>query len=214
MENRERSRPVLDPLDRTTEAIFGLLMALTFTGAASVTSVDNPGQILAAALGCNLAWGLADAVIYLLSTVIERGSRRKFLRELSQADAVRADELMRERLGDWGADAPRHEQVSALVAWLLQTGQGRDDVRLGREDYRAALAVFLTVAGSTFPPILPLLLIDDPWIAIRVSNIVSILFLMALGGVLDRLVGWRWRLGLLMPVIGIGLVAIIVALGG
>jgi hypothetical protein len=57
------------------EALFGLFMALTFVGAVSVTEGPE-GQIrsmFAAALGCNLAWGLVDAVMYLIRTVTDRG---------------------------------------------------------------------------------------------------------------------------------------------
>ena len=66
---------VLNPVDRVSEALFGLFMALTFVGAVSVTEGPE-GQIrsmFAAALGCNLAWGLVDAVMYLIRTVTDRG---------------------------------------------------------------------------------------------------------------------------------------------
>ena len=56
--------PVLSPVSRVSEMLFGLFMALTFVGAVSVTESGNEVQaVLAAALGCNLAWGLVDAVM-------------------------------------------------------------------------------------------------------------------------------------------------------
>ena len=61
---------------------------------------------------------------------------------------------------------------------------------------------------------MPLFLLEDGGAALRISNIVSILFLVLLGRILDRLIDGRWRFGLLMPVIGIGLVMTIIALGG
>ena len=66
---------VLSPVDRVSEMLFGLFMALTFVGAVSVAEAGR-GQIrdmFIAALGCNLAWGLVDAVMYLVRTVTERG---------------------------------------------------------------------------------------------------------------------------------------------
>jgi hypothetical protein len=52
--------PVLDLVDRVSEMLFGLFMALTFVGAMSVAEArhEEVRSLLAAALGCNLAWGL------------------------------------------------------------------------------------------------------------------------------------------------------------
>ncbi len=73
IENEERT-PVLDPIDRVSEIIFGLIMALTFTGALSAATAgrEEIRTMMFAALGCNLAWGLVDAVMYLIRTLTER----------------------------------------------------------------------------------------------------------------------------------------------
>ena len=63
--------PLLSPVDRVSEMLFGLFMALTFVGAVSVaeSGQDEIRKMFAAALGCNLAWGLVDAVMYLVRKV-------------------------------------------------------------------------------------------------------------------------------------------------
>ena len=139
---RQTGKPALDPLDRTTEAVFGLLMALTFTGAASVVSVENPRQILAAALGCNLAWGVTDAVMYLLSTSIERRRRSAFLERLRAADPSDAANLLREAVGDILPDTTPENRVSSLVDWVRDGGKGGRTAGLVADDYRAALTFF------------------------------------------------------------------------
>jgi hypothetical protein len=50
---------ILEPVERISEILFGLIMALTITGAVSVTTADHLQiqTMLIAALGCNLAWG-------------------------------------------------------------------------------------------------------------------------------------------------------------
>ena len=55
---RER---VLDPIERVSEVIFGLLMAMTFIGSLSVATAgrEEVRTMMITALGCNLAWGLA-----------------------------------------------------------------------------------------------------------------------------------------------------------
>jgi hypothetical protein len=73
----EKREPVLNTVDRVTELCFGLFMALTFVGAIkAVTAGEDAGRkLFIAALGCNLAWGLADAVMFLVRTLADRGQR-------------------------------------------------------------------------------------------------------------------------------------------
>jgi hypothetical protein len=66
---------ILDPMDRISEVLFGLIMALTFTSTLGVVTADNirVRTMLVAALGCNLAWGIIDAGVYLMARLNERG---------------------------------------------------------------------------------------------------------------------------------------------
>jgi hypothetical protein len=66
---------VLEPIERLSEILFGLIMALTITGAVSVATADRLAirTMLFAALGCNLAWGIIDAGMYLMARLGERG---------------------------------------------------------------------------------------------------------------------------------------------
>jgi VIT1/CCC1 family predicted Fe2+/Mn2+ transporter len=65
---------VLDPIERVSEMMFGLLMAMTFIGSISVASDgrEEARTMMIAALGCNLAWGLTDAVMYVVGLLTER----------------------------------------------------------------------------------------------------------------------------------------------
>src|SRR4030095_16379061 len=78
---------VLSPVDRVSEMLFGLFMALTFVGAVSVAE-PREAQVHAmfiAALGCNLAWGLVDAVMYVVRTVTDRGRSLTLIRSVRDA---------------------------------------------------------------------------------------------------------------------------------
>src|SRR5262245_20040197 len=70
------SKRVLEPNERISEVIFGLIMVLTFTGSLSVAEAgrDDVRTMLIGALGCNLAWGIIDGVLYLMACLAERGS--------------------------------------------------------------------------------------------------------------------------------------------
>ena len=69
-----RIKPVLAPIDRVLEVLGGIIMVLTFT---SVLSVNHAGQadvraMFIGSLGCNVAWGLIDGMMYLMSSLAER----------------------------------------------------------------------------------------------------------------------------------------------
>src|SRR5436305_4027716 len=91
------SKRVLEPIDRVSEALFGLIMVLTFTGSLSVADAgrDDVQKMLVAALGCNIAWGLIDAVFYLMNCIAEKGNSLTTLRAVRAApDALSAHRLI------------------------------------------------------------------------------------------------------------------------
>ena len=69
------SKRVLDPIDRVSEVLFGLIMVLTFTSSISVAEAGRLEirTMLLGTLGCNLAWGGIDAVLYLMGCAAEHG---------------------------------------------------------------------------------------------------------------------------------------------
>jgi hypothetical protein len=65
----------IDPGSTLGELIFGAIMVLTFTIGARLLGADEPTdgrELMIAALGCNIAWGIIDAFLYLLGTLFER----------------------------------------------------------------------------------------------------------------------------------------------
>jgi hypothetical protein len=68
---------VLDPMERISETLFGLIMALTFICSLGVATGANINiqTMLIRALGCNLAWGIVDGGLYLLARINSRGDK-------------------------------------------------------------------------------------------------------------------------------------------
>src|SRR5215813_15667698 len=66
---------LLNPVDRISEILFGLIMALTFTCTISVAEADRTEvrDMLIGAIGCNIAWGLVDAIMFILMGLTEKG---------------------------------------------------------------------------------------------------------------------------------------------
>ena len=77
MNDEDRREPVLGSIDRVSEMLFGLFMTLSFVGAVSVVDSGRAEirTMFFAALGCNLAWGIVDAVMYLVRTLADRGRK-------------------------------------------------------------------------------------------------------------------------------------------
>src|SRR5262247_4234038 len=69
------SKRVLEPHERISEVLFGLIMVLTFTGSLSVAEAgrEDVRAMLIGAIGCNLAWGIIDGVLYLMGCLAEKG---------------------------------------------------------------------------------------------------------------------------------------------
>ncbi|MCX6552761.1 MAG: VIT1/CCC1 transporter family protein, partial [Acidobacteria bacterium] len=86
---------------------------------------------------------------------------------------------------------------------------------LSRDDWRGALAVFLLVFLSTFPVVIPFIVMSDAMPALRVSNGIAVALLAMTGYTFGRITGRRpvW-VALSMVVLGGVLVAMTMALGG
>jgi hypothetical protein len=210
--------PVLSPVDRVSEMLFGLFMALTFVGAVSVAD-HGDAQIRAmfiAALGCNLAWGLVDAVMYLVRTVTDRGRLLTLIRSVRGApDAETGRRLIEGSLSRVAAGLVSVVEIEAMRGRIVALTSLPPRPKLNRDDLIAALAIFLIVVASTFPVVLPFMLFEDVGMAKNVSRAVALAMLFAGGLALGRYAGYgSWKVGLLMAGLGTALVVAINALGG
>ena len=207
----------LSPVDRVSGVIFGLIMALTFTGSLSVATADRDEvrSMLIGALGCNTAWGLVDAVMYLLAILAERGRSLTILKELrSQSNPSRARALILDALPPAIASTMEPTDVD-LIRSRLERFPLPARAGLTVDDFRGALGVFLLVFLATLPVALPFAFIDHAHRALRVSNGIALLMLFAGGFYLGSHGGRRpWLSGLVMLTLGAGLVLATIALGG
>jgi hypothetical protein len=208
----------LDPIDRLSEVLFGLIMVLTFTGSISVAEAgrEDIRTMLVGALGCNLAWGLIDAVFYLMSCLAEKGRDLATFRAVRAApDPASAQRLIAEALPALVASVTEPAEIEALRVRVLQLPKPPERARLGAQDLRGALGVFLWVVLSTFPVVIPFMVMRDPVPALRVSNAIAVALLFAAGYGFGRLTGRNPAVvGAAMIVLGSLLVGVTMALGG
>ena len=214
----KRIQRVVEPGDRVAEAMLGVIMALTFTGTLSVADAgrNDVRAMLIGALGCNLAWGIIDGIIYVMISAAQRGAE---LRALTVARttpiAARARDAIASVVPDEVAAVLSDDELDQIRERLIEAPAPPAHVQLGPRDFLAGLGVCLIVFCSTLPLAVPFLLFDEVRRAMRWSNAIALLLLFALGAVYASHVGGRaWRVGLGMMAMGSVLVAITIALGG
>jgi VIT1/CCC1 family predicted Fe2+/Mn2+ transporter len=221
MQQRDRGifpKRVLEPIERISEVLFGLIMALTFTGSLSAAESGQAEvrTMLIGAIGCNLAWGFVDAIMYLMGSLAERGSE---LAAIARLKTVNSGDEARAMLA---AILP-----SAVVRVLTPADLDRihrDVLRLPHpakratlvwDDWLGAVAVFLLVFLSTLPIVLPFVILSDAWTALRTSNAIAVAMMFVAGYAFGRVAGYRpWITAGSMVLLGCFLVALTIALGG
>lgn len=213
-----RPGPVLDPISRLSEVIFGLIMVLTFTGSISAATSGRQeiGTILWAALGCNVAWGIVDAFMYIMSLMMERGDAASALRKVQQSNTTdEATEVLKDYFPPVIGSVMKTTQFEDIRQELKQLPAPPVRIPVFWRDIRASIQIFFLVSLSTFPCAIPFLLIESPAIAMRVSNGVALALLFLAGYLLGKHAGYnRWLLGVVVAVIGVVLVLLTMALGG
>jgi len=215
---KEVREPVLSPVDRVSELLFGLFMALTFVGAISVAD-SGDAQIRAmfiAALGCNLAWGLVDAVMYLVRTVTDRGRSLTLVRSVqAAADTETGRRIVERALSRDVAGLVSSAEIEAIRGRIVALPSVPERPTLKWDDLLASFAIFLIVVASTFPVVLPFVLIQDVGTAKTVSRAIALAMLFFGGLALGRYAGYgSWKVGFMMVGLGTALVLAINALGG
>jgi len=212
------SQRVLDPASRVSEVVFGLIMVLTFTGSLSIAeaSREDIRTMLIGALGCNLAWGIIDAVLYLMGRVAEKGRNLIVFQAVRRAnDPQVAQRLVADALPPIVASILEPTELEAIQLRLKQLPEPPVRARLGKDDWLGGVGVFLLVVLSTFPVVIPFILMKSAVPALRVSNSIAIAMLFMAGYAYGRFVGRHpWALGIALVLLGCVLVGLTKALGG
>ena len=215
---KKTSKRVLEPHERVSEVLFGLLMVLTFTGSLSVAEAGRSEirVMLIGALGCNLAWGVIDGVLYVMGCLAERGQNLKTLKALRKStDPIQGQALIADALPPLVAAILQPEELESMRQRLLRLPEPPACARTTGRDWFGALGVFLLVFLSTFPVAIPFIVMQNPAHAMRASNAVAVAMLFVTGMAYGRCVGRSpWGFGVTMVVLGSLMVGLTMALGG
>jgi VIT1/CCC1 family predicted Fe2+/Mn2+ transporter len=212
------SKRVLDPNDRISEVLFGLIMVLTFTGSLSVAqaSRDDVRAMLIGALGCNIAWGIIDGVLFLMGCLAEKSRNLATLLAIRKATSPeKAHRVIADAVPAPLASVMEPADLEMLRHRISQLPVPPEKAALSAGDFWGAAAVFLLVFLSTFPVTIPFIFMREAQPALRLSNAIAMIMLFALGVAYGKMVGRSaWVVGISMIVLGAILVALTMALGG
>ncbi len=212
-------RHYLDPADRLGETLFGLIMALGFTGAVRLGREEADNHALFIGIfGCNLAWAIVDGVMYVLSQLFERGRQARVTRDVlnapNEAAALKhiGDEIENPLMALTTTE--ERGQIHRRVLELVRRSTP-DTPKVQGEDLLGGVAVALIIVFATLPVVVPFLVVARPTVAVRISNVVALTQLFLLGAWWGRMVGGSsLRIASGLTLIGVALVLITIALGG
>ncbi len=207
---------VLEPVDRFGEVIFSLIMVLTFTGSISVATAGRQEirEMLIGALGCNIAWGIVDAVMYVVTSLAYRTRQVRIRQVVHDVPAETSRALVRTELPDVVDEALDDAAVDGVVGRIRRLAAAPKP-GVNWDDLKGGLGVFLVVTVATLPVVVPFIVVHEVERALRISNGIALAMLFTAGWSLGRASGLKpFRVGLTMAVLGAALVASTIALGG
>src|SRR6516165_10716296 len=181
---RKLPGPILEPMDRIAETLFGVIMALTFTCTLGVEigDQDKVRTMLIGALGCNLAWGIIDAGVYLLTQVNNESRKIATLQAIREAvDLGTVRRTIADMINPLLASTLAEDQLHSIRHKLLQLPKPPQRAQLTRHDWRNAVTVCALSFVSTLPIALPFLFVDNARLALRISNGIAVAMLAVCG---------------------------------
>ena len=208
----------LEPQERIAEMLFGLIMVMTFTGSLSVATAGHSEvrTMLVGALGCNLAWGIIDGVLYLMGCLAEKNRSLRALRAVRKAgDVQKAQRIFADSLPSAVASILQPAELEAICRRVKELPEPPKRATLGPQDWFGALAVFFWVFFATFPVVIPFIFMQRAGLALRASNAIAVVMLFLTGYGFGQITSRRpWVMGASMVFVGTILVGITMALGG
>src|SRR6185436_18890931 len=172
-----KPKPLLNTMDRVSEILFGIIMTLTFTCSIGIATTKNTEirQLIIAAISCNIAWGLVDAIGYIVSTIVQRSRNRTILNSvLTTSDADKARKDISDSLPPSIASVLVAADLEQIRKKLANLPDSALQVRLTTRHLKKSVMIFLLMFISTFPIVIPFIFIRDTQLALRISNMTAI----------------------------------------
>jgi VIT1/CCC1 family predicted Fe2+/Mn2+ transporter len=154
----------------------------------------------------------------MMSSIFIRGRRARLVRAIrTVSDEHAALAAIRREIEPGLESITRQDDRDRLYRSILSLIAHTEPRRLQvtRDDFMGALNTFLLVFATALPAAVPFLFVGDPWLALRLSNLLLVGLLFIVGYCWARYTDASpWLAGLGVMLLGIVLVAIAIPLGG
>ena len=214
------AKRVLDPEERITAVLSGLIMVLTFTCTFSVVDAGRASThtMLLAALGCNLAWAIIDGAFYLMSCYSKHGHNIILMRQVQQGSETDGRRIIAGALPPLLVPLLPEGALESMRQKVVAMPPAPKDPQLNKENWIGAAGIALLIFLSTFPVAIPFLFFSAPSElkhALRISNGIAIVMMFLAGHYFGvHASGHPWRAGIWAVLLGGLLVGVAIALGG
>lgn len=214
----------LSASDRLSEIMFGLIMAMTIIGASRISLVSGDegvtGRvIIAAAIGCNIAWGIVDALMYVFTALVDRGKHARLVTAIKQSeDEESAVASICNALEDpilaHLDDAERKQVCATLYKKIVSAEPG--NVHVEKDDVAGAIICFLLAFCTAFLVVIPFFSASGSLLLkLWLSRFISWGLLFAIGFAYAHHTGkGKLKTAITMVLIGVLITAVIMVLGG
>ncbi len=190
-------------------------MVLAITGTVWI-GTHSTKAIISAGIGACVAWGIVDGIIYVYSSLLERGRIALAAQEASTCTGKGCDlraikEELEGTIVDTLGERERYE-VAQHILMRLKPVDNRTSVT--KEDIKGGIAAGMLVFVSGMPPLLPFVFFEGIQ-AMRLSSFIGLVMLYAIGYRWGSYVGRsRFWTGVIMISVGIVITGVVIALGG
>jgi hypothetical protein len=209
---------LLSPIDRVSEILFGIIMALTFTCTFEVARAERTEvrEMLFAALGCNIVWGLVDGIFFILMGLTAKRRGLTVLRFIKMnREHGLARDFITDELPPVIASVITPSEMELIRQRIAKLERLPKRIAINKDDLMAGGHIFLLVFLSTIPLIVPFLFMSNVRTALRISNLIAIIMMYICGWILGRYASRNpWTAGFIISLIGVGLVLLAIYLGG
>lgn len=172
-------------------------------------------QLLIGAVGCNLAWGIVDAIMFLIGVLAQKSRNKAIFDAIQNSDKDEAGKYLADILPPVVSSVILPEELEQIRIKLSDLPNTTGKVRLSARDIMKAIGIFLLIFLSTLLVAVPFLFIHNSIFALRISNLIAIVMMFLCGWSVARYVGFStWLMGIAMVVVGVLLVFVTIALGG
>lgn len=190
-------------------------MVLTITGTVWL-GTNSTKAIISAGIGACIAWGIVDGIIYVYSSLLERGRIALAAQEASSCSGEGCDlsaikEELEGTIVDTLGEREKHEVAQHI---LMRLKPVENHTHATKDDILGGIAAGMLVFVSGVPPLLPFVFLDGIQ-AMRLSSVIGLVMLYAIGYRWGSYVGRsRFWTGVIMMSVGIAITGVVIVLGG